>query len=88
VAKDFSSSLCVQTSSKDHPNSYLMGNGVLSPRVKRVRARGWPLTPIKWRSPEWGGATSSLPSRAWMACIKQLYFTLLRITGKHDTQDN
>jgi hypothetical protein len=34
-AKDFSSSLCVQTSSEAHPASYPMGTGSLSPGVKR-----------------------------------------------------
>jgi hypothetical protein len=33
--KDFSSSLCVQTSSVLHPASCPMGTGVLSPGVKR-----------------------------------------------------
>jgi hypothetical protein len=33
-AKDFSSSLCVQTGSGAHPASCTMGTGVLSPGVK------------------------------------------------------
>jgi hypothetical protein len=33
-AKDFSSSLCVQTGSGAHPASCTMGTGVLSPEVK------------------------------------------------------
>jgi hypothetical protein len=33
-AKDFSSSLCVQTGSRAHPASCTMGTGVLSPGVK------------------------------------------------------
>jgi hypothetical protein len=33
-AKDFSSSLCVQTGSGAHPASCTMGTWVLSPRVK------------------------------------------------------
>jgi hypothetical protein len=33
-AKDFSSSLCVQTSSGAHPASCPMGTGVISPGVK------------------------------------------------------
>jgi hypothetical protein len=37
-AKDFSSSLCVQTGSGVHPASCPMGTGVLSPRVKHGRA--------------------------------------------------
>jgi hypothetical protein len=36
-AKDFSSSLCVQTGSGAHPASYTMGTGGLSPGVKRGR---------------------------------------------------
>jgi hypothetical protein len=36
-AKDFSSSLCVQTGSGAHPASCKMGTGVLSPGVKRGR---------------------------------------------------
>jgi hypothetical protein len=32
--KNFSSSLCVQTSSEDHPVSYPMGTGILPPGVK------------------------------------------------------
>jgi hypothetical protein len=34
-AKDFFSSLCVQTSSETHPASYQMGTGGSFPRVKR-----------------------------------------------------
>jgi hypothetical protein len=37
-AKDFSSSLCVQTGSGAHPASCTMGTGVLSPGVKRGRS--------------------------------------------------
>jgi hypothetical protein len=36
-AKDFSSSLHVETSSEAHPASYPMGNGGVSPGVKRGR---------------------------------------------------
>jgi hypothetical protein len=36
-AKDFSSSLCVQTGSRAHPASCTVGTGVLSPGVKRGR---------------------------------------------------
>jgi hypothetical protein len=35
--KDFSYSLCVQTSSEAHPASYKMDTRVLSPEVKRRR---------------------------------------------------
>jgi hypothetical protein len=35
--EDFSSNLCVHTSSGTHPASYLMGTGVLSQGVKRGR---------------------------------------------------
>jgi hypothetical protein len=34
-AKDFSSSLCVQSGSDDHPAPYPMGNGGRFPGVKR-----------------------------------------------------
>jgi hypothetical protein len=36
-ANDFSSSLCVQTSSEAHPNSYPLGTGGSFPGVKRGR---------------------------------------------------
>jgi hypothetical protein len=38
-AKDFSSSLCVQTSSGAHPASCPMGTGVLSPGLKAQPGR-------------------------------------------------
>jgi hypothetical protein len=38
LAKDFSSSHCVQTGSETHPASRTMGNGVLSLGVKRGRS--------------------------------------------------
>jgi hypothetical protein len=38
-AKDFSSSLCVQTGSEAHPASCTMGTGVLSPGVKARTGR-------------------------------------------------
>jgi hypothetical protein len=44
-AKDFSSSLCIHTSSEAHPPSYPMGTGVLSRGQSTVRAWRWPLTP-------------------------------------------
>jgi hypothetical protein len=37
VAKDFSSSLCVQTGSEAHPASYPMGTGSYFPGLKRSR---------------------------------------------------
>jgi hypothetical protein len=67
-AKDFSSSLCVQTGSGAHPASYPMGTGVLSPGVKR--GRGVTLTthphlvPRSWMIRSY---TSSPPS-ATMVC--------------------
>jgi hypothetical protein len=63
-AKDFSSSLCVQTGSGAHPASCTMGTGVLSPGVKR--GRGVTLTthphlvPRSWMS---RSHTSSPPKR-------------------------
>jgi hypothetical protein len=63
-AKDFSSTLCVQTGSGAHPASCTMGIGVLSPGVKR--GRGVTLTthphpvPRSWMSMSY---TSSPPKR-------------------------
>jgi hypothetical protein len=37
-ARNFSSSLCVQTNTELHPASYPMGTGVLAQGVKRGRA--------------------------------------------------
>jgi hypothetical protein len=45
-AKDFSSSLCVQTGSGAHPASCTMGTGGLSPGVKRGRVRDADYSPL------------------------------------------
>jgi hypothetical protein len=45
-ANDFSSSLCVQTSSEAHPPSYTMGTGGPSPGSKAWPGRGADHSPI------------------------------------------
>jgi hypothetical protein len=44
-AKDFSSNLCVQTSSEAHPASYTMGTGVPLLRQSAAGVWCWPLSP-------------------------------------------
>jgi hypothetical protein len=61
-AKDFSSSLCVQTSSGAHPASCTIGTGGPFPGGKSAAgAWRWPLTPIYFRGREWVGAIPPLP---------------------------
>jgi hypothetical protein len=68
-AKDFSSSLCVQTGCGAHPASCPMGTGV--PFLGGKSAAGawcWPLTPIWCRGQAWVGAIPPLPPSACMTC--------------------
>jgi hypothetical protein len=81
-AEDFSSSLCVQTSSGAHPASYPMGTGVLSPGVKC--GRGVTLTTHPHLVPRLRMSrsyTSSSPCAASMACsgTALLFLLLLHI---------
>jgi hypothetical protein len=67
-AKDFSSTLCVQTGSEAHPASCTMGTGVLSPGLKRGRGKTLTTHPhLVLRSRMSRSYTSSPPS-AFMAC--------------------
>jgi hypothetical protein len=69
-AKDFSSSLCVQTGSEAHPASCTMGTGGPFPGGKARSGRDadhWPLSSAEVVR-EWVGAIPPLPPRASMAC--------------------
>jgi hypothetical protein len=68
-AKDFSSSLSVQTGSEAHPASCTMGTGVHFPGGKARPRRDNDHSPtIKCRGREWVGAMPPLPPSASMAC--------------------
>jgi hypothetical protein len=68
-AKEFSSSLCVQTGSGAHPASCRMGTGSPFPGGKSAAAAWrWPLNPIWCRGREWVRAIPHLPPSASMAC--------------------
>jgi hypothetical protein len=63
-AKDFSSSLCVQTSSGAHPASCTMGTGVLTPGVKGGQAVTLTIHPhLVSKSRMSRSSTSSPPKR-------------------------
>jgi hypothetical protein len=88
-AKDFSSSLCVQTSSEAHPASYPMGiRGPFPGGVKRgrdVTLTTHPhLVPRSWMSRSY----TSLPPSASMACRGTLlYFLLTYHTSDAETRN-
>jgi hypothetical protein len=79
-AKEFSSSLCVQTGSGAHPASCPMGTGFPSPGQSATREWRWPLTPIYCQSQEWLGAIPPLPQVPPWRVVGLLYFTLLYFT--------
>jgi hypothetical protein len=65
-AKDFSSTLCVQTSSEAHPASSKMGTGGSFPGVKRGRGVMLTTHPIQCRGEECVRTTTPLPLGARM----------------------
>jgi hypothetical protein len=84
-AKDFSSSLCVQTSSEAYPASYPMGTGGPFPGIKRGVGVTLTTHPHLVPGSIMSSSSTTLPFGACTAVAGQLYFYFYT---KQDWYDN